>query len=370
MKRLLLFAVLLILFPLSGCKDKIEPGTATVKRQEITGAVDTPVTYGVIPEYYETSGTIKAVATSAVAARLMATVISVPVKEGDKVHKGDLLLTLDDSDVHQKIAAAEAGYQETLHALAAAEENMVMADVTYRRFEKLYAGKALSKQELDQAATRNKVAESEHRRVLAMSKRAEAGLAEAKVVQGFTRITAPSSGIITRRNADPGDMASPGMELFLLADTSTLEIETAINERYADRIRPGLEVALEVPAQNRRLSGKITEIIPAVNPNSRAVTIKIALAETDLLPGMYVKISIPTEKREGLLLPKSVLVHRGQLSGVYVVDPQDIITYRLVRTGKELGDKVEILAGLRENERIITQGLEHAVDGGLLKRKP
>ena len=83
---------------------------------------------------------------------------------------------------------------------------------------------------------------------------------------------------------------------------------------------------------------------------------------------MYAKVRIARGKKELLLVPRSAIVEKGQLTGVYAVDSQDVVTYRLVRTGKEHDGVLEILSGLKPNDRIIVGGMEKAVDGGILEK--
>jgi RND family efflux transporter MFP subunit len=318
--------------------------------------------------YIETSGTVAAAVSSIVAAKLMATVTAVFVDEGDHVQKGDLLVSLDDSDIVQKIKQAEAGFREAQKVLAIAQENLSLADITLQRFQNLFDGKALSKQELDQAATRKKVAEHEYQRILAMSEKATAGLAEAKIYQGYSKISAPISGLVTTKNIEPGNMSAPGMPLLTIADTSALEIKVPVSEQHAGSIGIGQMVLVDRATPEKRVPGKITEIVPAIDPRSRKFSITIAIDGTDFFPGTFVKVSIPVAEKNALLVPDTALLQKGQLTGVYAIDQQDVITYRLIRVGKHFDGTVEILSGLQEGEEIISEGVEQAADGGQLQR--
>ena len=191
MKKHLAIAAILPLLLLTGCKEKVKPGSAEVRRQAVAGVMVTVAKPSQVDEYYETSGTVKAKTTSLVASRVMGTVTSISVKEGDRVRAGQVLMTLDDRDLAQKVAAGEAGYKEALKALEAATQNRSLADATYRRYKSLYDEKALTGQELDQVETQKKVADIEYERVQEMLKRAKAGLAEALVYHGFTSVTSP-----------------------------------------------------------------------------------------------------------------------------------------------------------------------------------
>jgi len=115
------------------------------------------------------------------------------------------------------------------------------------------------------------------------------------------------------------------------------------------------------------LSGKISDVVPAVDPRTRNFLVKIDVVGEGLQSGMYANVRIPVGKRSTILLPRDIIVEKGQLSGVYTVDGNNVITYRLVRLGKLYGDKREILSGLQAGEKVITGGVDRAVDGGLLQ---
>src|SRR5208337_4287115 len=137
---------------LSGCKDKVGPGTATVSRQPIEGLTVVTVHPSEVEDYFETSGSIKAKTICRIASKIIGNVASLRVKEGDRVRAGQVLLTIDDSDVAQKVIAAEKTLETAL-------QNKSLAEITYQRYKKLYDGKALSQQEIDQIETQKKVAE-------------------------------------------------------------------------------------------------------------------------------------------------------------------------------------------------------------------
>jgi multidrug efflux system membrane fusion protein len=351
----------------AGCRDKTGPGSAEVKRPLVSGVQSAEVVVSEIDDYYESSATVKAKTASVVAARMMGTVTMLEVKEGDKVKAGQLLLALDDRDVRQKINAAQAALAEAENAMASASQQKELAQTTYERFKKLFAGKALTQQELDEVQTRMKVAELEYERYREMVKRAQAGLAEARVYQDFTRVTAPVDGVVSTKQIELGTMVMPGVPLFTIEDSSSLRLEIGVNETLVDRLAQGLPVAVTIPATGMSIAGKISDVVPAVDPRTRNFLVKIDVAAQGLQSGMYAHVRIPVGKRSAILLPQDIIVEKGQLTGVYTVDGSNVITYRLVRLGRLYGDKREILAGLQPGETVITGGVDRAVDGGLLQ---
>ena len=361
------FLLLATGFFLIGCGEKVDPGGAQVKRQTISGVSIATLVPASIDEFYEAVGTVKADRTSTVASRMMGTVTSLLVKEGDRVEKGQLLLTLDDRDVVQKVKAAEAGYQEATKALESAKQNRKLTGITYGRYRKMFEEKAISRQEMDQFETQKKVAGLEYERVQEMVNRAAAGLSEAKIFLGFTQVTSPVKGRVTEKKTEVGSMAVPGMPLIMLEDIASFHAEVTVDESQSGRLRPGMPVLVSIEAINRQIPGKIREILPVVDSLSRSFIAKVSLSGAGLRSGLYARVKIPSGKKEALLAPQSAIVEKGQLTGVYAVDGQGIVTYRLVRTGKAHDGNREILSGLKPNDRIIIQGVEKARDGGIME---
>lgn len=317
-----------------------------------------------ITSFYTTSATVKSKINSVVSAMLMGKVTSLAVQEGDYVQAGQLLLTIDARDLAQKASGASAGVRAAQMAANSAAQNMKMAEKTYDRYKKLYDEKVITKQEFDQYLTQKNVAGLEYQRALAGVQQARAGLGEVNVYQGYARVSAPVSGIVIQKNIDLGSTAIQGMPLLTIQAVGKAagdsELVANVDESYLDKIKLNQEVQLE--AGNKTFKGKITKIVKYIDPQTR--TFKVKVDVFDLAGGQFVKISIPVSQKEGILAPMASIVKRGELEGVYVVDNEGLITYRLVRTGKTYGEKVEILSGLSGGEKIINKGLEQAVDGG------
>jgi RND family efflux transporter MFP subunit len=368
MNRITVIVAGLLILATTGCRDKIEPGTATVERPTVSGVSTLKTELDKIPLVHEAVATVTAEIESMVSSRIMGRVTAIPVKEGDRVKAGQLLIVIDSEDIGSKVAAAEAAYRESLQALSAAEQNRELADTTYNRFKNLYDEKALSLQELDKIETQKKVASIEYARISEMVRRTAASLAEAKVFQGYSKIMSPVDGIVTDKFIDQGSMAMPGMRLLTIEDTTSYRLEAAIDESLAGQITPGMEVEVEISALKAKMRGKVSETVQAVDPRSRTYKIFIALpAEANLHSGLFARVKIPVGRQELLLVPPGALVKRGQLTGLYVVDANRVITYRLVRLGKEYGGKVEILAGLQPGTTIISDNVSMVVDGAVLQ---
>ncbi len=352
--RLAFLSLIAILAGISvtGCGNKVSPGTSEVKRVEVSGVTLAEMKPSQVEDYIEASGTVKAKNVGVIASKIMGSVTSVAVQEGQRVKSGQLLLTIEDRDIAQKVSAAR-------NAVESAQQQKQLAEVTSERYEKLYEEKALSKQEFDQVETQKKVALSEYERARSM-------LREAQEVQGYARVKAPFSGVVTGKKIDAGSMALPGMQLLTVEDTSAFLVEAVTDEKLSTTLKPGTSVNVIIDALGRDIKGRVSEVVPAIDPSTRTFLVKIAVSGDGLKTGMYAKVKFPNGERQLLTVPSASIVEKGQLTGVYSVDAKGVISYRLVRTGRHYGDGIEILSGLNAGDRVIISGADKAVDGGVV----
>jgi RND family efflux transporter MFP subunit len=338
---------------LTGCKEKVKPGTVGIQRKAITGVVVTEVQPSEVNDYYETSGTVRAKTISVISSRVTGTVTSLMVKEGDQVKAGQTLITIDDRDTAERVKAADK-------ALEAARLNKSLADATYKRYKEVYDEQALTQQEMDQVETQKKIAEAEYERAKAM-------LSEAQVSHGFTRITAPIAGVITEKKIDLGSMATPGTPLLTIEDISSFRVDLHVDEGLSGKLKLGMPVDIFIDSTGQQIKGNISELVPSVDPMSRTFIVKVDIGGTGLKSGLYARAKIPTGTKHSIIVPKAAIVEKGQLTGVYAVDEKGVVTYRLIRVGKQYDNNVEVLSGVNPKDKIITGGVDRAADGGILQ---
>jgi RND family efflux transporter MFP subunit len=345
-----LTAIILLAGMTAGCRGKQKEEAA--KRPAINGVTVSPVSLSTVDDVYEATGTVKANSTSIVSCRVMGVVTSISVREGDLVKVGQVLLIIDDRDAAQRARAAGM-------AVESARLNKLLAEKTWQRYKNLYDEKALTRQEMDQIETQKKVAEAEYERIKAMAE-------EARTALSFARVTAPISGRITEKRIEAGSMATPGMPLLVMESGGNYYIEVSVDAGLGKKIKTGMVSEAEVETMDKPLQGKIREVFPSVDPLSRTFTVKVEIKNIPLRSGLFARVKIPVGKREAILIPEQAVVQKGQLTGVYAVDGQGIVTYRLIRKGNTFAGGTEILSGLTVNDRIITAGIEKAIDGGVI----
>lgn len=352
--RWFILAVLAVPF-LWGCQGGSKPETPDIQRPILKGIKTATIAPMVVDDLYETTGTVKADRISTVASRIMGSVTALHVREGDQVQAGQRLLVIDSQDLVQREKGAAMAFES-------AKEHRALAEATWRRYRNLYIEKALSQQEMDEVDTRKKIAENEY-------ERARAAVDEAKTSRAFAVIKAPFAGTIISRTVTEGSMAVPGQPLLTIENTASLYAEVFIDEGLLGRLKKGLPVTIDI--SGRSIRGTIRDIVTAVDPRSRTFLAKISLPADGLKSGLFVKVHIPTGKKEILLVPAAATVRKGQLTGVYAVAADGVVTFRLIKAGRSYPDgRVEVLSGLFPNERIISEGVGKAVDGGMIQDTP
>ncbi|AEE14666.1 efflux transporter, RND family, MFP subunit [Thermodesulfobium narugense DSM 14796] len=340
-----LFAVFLI----SGCSsnhpEKIENKTIKdVKLQTVNESN--------LPKYLEASGTVKAKIISVITSKVMGTITSINVKDGDRVSEGEVLLTIYDQDASERVRQAEKN-------LDAAKLNLSLSNATYMRYKALYDEKALSQQEMDQITTQKELAQTNY-------ERAKAALEEARVMRSFYTVTSPISGIVSSKKVDVGTTAMPGMPLLNVENTSSFELDANVDSKYSQDLKVGSPVKVKIDSMPE-IEGKISEIVPSVDPMSRSFVVKVDLGSGNFKSGMYGKAYFNIGTKRAVVIPETAIVRKGGLIGVYVVDDKGIVSYRMVKLGETYKNTVEVLSGLSNGERIIVEGTENAFDGAIVK---
>ncbi len=181
---------------------------------------------------------------------------------------------------------------------------------------------------------------------------------------GYTAITAPFSGVITGRKADPGNMAMPQMPMLTIDDDSLYQLVSQVPERLAARLTRGMRVMVRLDALKATLPATIAEIVPSADPASRTLTVKANLPRsTGVQSGLFGRLTITYGSEMQLTVPTSAVVDRNGLTGVYVVDQTGKAQFTLVTLGKQWGDRVQVLSGLPEGQRVVTSRVSEITAG-------
>lgn len=330
---------------------------------------------------FEAGGIVRARATAAIASRLMAPILEVHVRPGDHVRRGALLVTLDAREAaanRSRAAATLASAAEAVHAAEAdvrsAEAAASLARATHERIRTLHDKRSATPQELDQAASAFDAAtaslgSARARLAAAMAAREASQSAgdAAAITATYATLVAPFDGLITERASDPGVMATPGAPLLTIEDSTAFRLEVAFDEARAAHVTVGQTVAVQIgdPASSNHWDGeaRVSEIA-RLDPSSHSFLVKLDLPhEPSLRSGVFGRARFDGPTRQALVVPTSAAVRRGQLTFVYTVNDNNRATLQPVSPGAESRDRIEILAGIRQGDRVITNPPAALADG-------
>ncbi len=376
---LLFAAVAGILSVNAGCGEKIEPGHTTPSSGPAVKAAVAVAQTGPWPLIYEAVGTVQAETASTVAAKLMGTITSVRVRESDRVRQGDALVTIDERQVdaqHRQAEAVLAEARQAEQAAHAAREAAAagaeLATATQRRYQAMLARESVSRQEFDEVDARRRQAQAALAQAEDLQKaagqrvrQAEASLAGARVSAGDAVVTAAFDGVVTARMVDPGDLAAPGRPLLHMEKAGGHRVDIRVPEAYVRSVRTGQAVSARVegPAPFS-MEGVVDVVAPAADPSSRSFLVKVRLPSgADVRSGMFVRVALAVGEDRLTAIPASALIQEGQLTGLYLVTAEGIARFRLVRTGRRLGDRVEVISGLAEGSRFVVDPPLGLMDG-------
>ncbi|HEX7708135.1 MAG TPA: efflux RND transporter periplasmic adaptor subunit [Thermoanaerobaculia bacterium] len=300
-----------------------------------------------IPSTRSVAGSVRSSNVSPLAAKVMGNVIRVHVSEGDQVRAGQLLVEIDSREGRAQTDRARAGSAEVEQAIEAARANAAFAESTFNRYSALRDRQSVSPQEFDDVRNRFETARAELARLIARRGEVRAMGDQASAFLEYSFVRSPINGIVTGRFIDPGAQAAPGMPLVTVEDAASLRVETSIPESL--QVQQGGSVTIESGGQ--RSEGKIIHVQPSLDGQTRSSLVKIAPATgTPLRSGQYVRVIFQTGERTAITVPPGAILRRGQLTSVFVVDPDGVARMRLVT----LGEDGEILSGLQQGERIVT----------------
>jgi RND family efflux transporter MFP subunit len=338
---------------------QIPPVTVTTTQAEVREG----------PDLFEAGGTVRGRTSATLASRVMAPIREVLVQPGDRVRAGQPLVLLDDRDVaavarqaRARSTAAARGLDAAHTEQEAAEAALVLARATHGRLSSLLERKSATAQEFDQAVAALRAAETRVTRVKVGIEEARAGLDvalagrdAADVSASFTRIVAPFDGLVTEKLVEPGNLATPGTPLLRMEDPRAFKLDVRVDESRAAwvvRDTP-VTVRLEGPSGPVDVSGRVFEVARAIDADSRAFLVTIALPAAEAIrPGTFARAYLPGPTRRVLRIPDTAIVRRGQLTSVFVVD-RGKARLRLVSIGISSSARTEVLAGLSDGETVV-----------------
>ena len=311
-------------------------------------------------EFVTASGKIEAENSANLSTRMMGFVTKLHVQVGQKVSTGQLILSINNTDLQAKKAQVDASILQATAAYNNAKKD-------YDRFTNLFQQQSASQKELDDMTARYEMAKASLQGAKQMRNEVVAQFS-------YANLTAPFSGVVTNTFVKEGDMANPGMPLVSIEGASMLQVTAMVSENDITAIRNGMLVDILVKSNATTLKGKVIEVSTSAKNTGGQYLVKINLEPTKakVLSGMFVNVQFPIESKtlsesgERMLVPESALVHQGQLTGIYTIGSGNVAILRWLRIGKKLGNQVEVLSGLSAKEQYIVSTEGKLYNGALV----
>ena len=280
---------------------------------------------------------------------------------GSKVKQGELLAEIDAPEVDQQLGQAVAARDQ-------AAASLELALSTVERWEGLRRKDVVSQQEL------------EERRSAAQQARANLAAAQANVqrlqqVEGFKRIVAPFSGVITRRLVDVGDLIDGGgaKPLFVMAQVDPLRVYVNVPQASAHLVKPGMSVSVtQAEWAGKTFAGKVVRTAGALDAVTRTLQVEVTLANPQgtLMPGAYVQVALPAGGSSTLTVPNNVLMFRAEGPLVAAVDDAGRVQLKPVKLGRNFGESVQVLQGVDLQDRLVVNPSDALTSGDSVQVVP
>jgi RND family efflux transporter MFP subunit len=349
-----------------------------------------PIAVTVVPvatvdtaERLEAGGVVAAQESASVSSRIVATIVAVRVKAGDRVRAGDVLVTLEGRDItaqtrqaQANALAAERSLSQSRTELGAAEGEHRLATAWQKRIAALHARNSATDQERDEAEARLTAAAARVAGAQAGIDAAEAHLAAARAgvgvataTESYTTVRAPFDGLVTERLIDPGNLAAPGIPLLRMDSDGTRQVVVRVDEARVAYVHPGDRVTVLIDAlgedttHDAGVEGVVAEVARAIGADQRTFTVKVSVPPTvTVRSGSFARVVFRGAPRRALVVPADAIRRHGQVSSVFVVQ-DGVARLRLIQVGPASAEGVEVLAGLEAGESIVTSPLPRLVDG-------
>lgn len=292
------------------------------------------------------SGQLAAAKEAAIRAKVGGSLVSLPVEQGDRVKRGQVVARIEARDLTDTAESARVNVRSAENALRLAQSEL-------QRTEMLVKGGALAERDLDNA--RNAVATAE-----AQLATARARLATTEQQLADTTVESPLTGVVSVKSANAGDVVQPGTALLTVIDPSSMRLEASVPSERIGEVRIGSEVTFQVrgyPGQT--FTGKIVRISPAADPATRQVPIFVSIPNTggQLIAGLFAEGRVNSKTRQALVLPANAIDDSGPAPTVTRVrdGKAERVTVQLGLRDPET-ERVEVVSGLNEGDVVLTGG--------------
>lgn len=374
--------LLISLILMAGCNSTIAGNSGSPVVSRATARTGT-LTNGAV-----SSGKLEALNAANIVPKTSGKAASILVDVGSEVKEGDLLLTLDAADLVALVDLSAAQLDKVRNSDLPSQENQAQlnlantgasykkAEADYQRNKQLADAAAISKQQLEQSekdylqakaayeAAQNSLSILENATIPETIRQCEAQLSKARADYENTVIKAPFSGIVTARNINPGEMASPSTPVISLVNLDTVLVQANVSEDQINKIKVGQELQVKIGSvQQEPFKGTVTNIALAANSSTKAYPVKVQIQNPGhiLKPGMFTEVYLAAGE-SGIIVPREAVIVNGDKSMVWIIENGSVKSREVV-TGLSDGKDILVTSGLKDGEEVALGGSNSLQDG-------
>jgi RND family efflux transporter MFP subunit len=284
------------------------------------------VRFEMVPAAMEVSGTVRPVRRATLSAKLMGSIEAMPVTLGRSVRAGDILVRIGAGEVSARLAQAQAQLDQAAFDLRRERDLLAKGASTADIVQNLETRAALSR----------------------------AAVREAETLLGYAEVRAPFDGVVERKFAEQGDLASPGQPLLEMEGIDGFLVEADIPDSLSAGLRIGTSCAISIPDAKTAFAAPLSELSSAADTEAHTVTARFAVpAGVAVSSGQFARVRVSGAPVRMLLAPATAVSRDGQMERVFVENANSRCALRLVKSGATVGDRIEILSGVDDGEMLV-----------------
>lgn len=278
---------------------------------------------------------VEAVQQATVGAQVPGRILEVKADAGQRVKKGDLLMRIDAREAGEVARAAQAQYAN--------------AKLNYERNKSLQAQKFISQSAVDKSKSDLDAA--------------AANQAAAGVNQSYGNIVSPLDGLVARRHAEQGDMATPGLPLFTIYAPGSLRVTASVPQYRLKEMRNVKTARVEFPELGKWVEATAVNLLPTADATTHVSQVRVSLPDVpEAMPGMFARVHFVVGQAEKLTVPAAAVLRRGEVAAVYVQTADNRLSLRQLRLGDLVGEgEIEVLAGLSAGDKVVTDPVKAGI---------
>jgi len=318
-------AILFFVLLAGGCSNDSNTEPTPTTTHSAVKAQTFKVTTTRLADQVEIMATVQAAKSAVISSRISGNITEIHVNPGSFVKKDQTLVQISAEEISAKVLQARA--------------QLSQADRNLKREQKLLQQKAATREAVKSLEDTLKIAQANYR--------------EAKTMLGYTTVTAPFDGRITRKLVDVGDLAVPGKSLLHMENEAKIQVVTDVPETLASHVQMGMEMGISIPVASLDISGTVAEITPIADRQSRTIAIKLDIDNHPALrSGQFARVRLPGTTVQTIVVPPKTVHSFGQMERIFL-EEQGKARLRLVRTGKHYDSGIEILSGVSDGDTIV-----------------